>query len=65
MIALITGLVCKGMMDRALKHLEETQTIGGTPRDVYQQRAELEAEKRRQNLEARKPQRVRRHGVID
>lgn len=62
--ALVVGLICKGILGRALSHIEETQTVGGTPKNVYLDRAELEAEKRRQALEAKKPKPVRRHGVI-
>lgn len=62
--SLINGLALKGMMNRALDHLEETQVVGGTPKEVFERRADLEAERRKANLDARKPKPVGRTGVV-
>lgn len=63
--ALCVGLVCRAMLGRALDHLEKTQTIGGTPIHVYESRAALEAEKRKQALESKRPRPVNRKGVLE
>lgn len=61
--ALIVGLICRAILVRTFRHLEDTQVIGGTPREIFEQKAEFDIEKKKQQLESRtRP--VRARGVI-
>ena len=60
--AYIVGATCKGIAAQALEHLAKTQVIGGTPKEVFAQKAEVGIERQKQLMAARKPRPVT--GVI-
>jgi len=60
--ALVVGLICRSIIVRALQHIEMTQVVGGTPKDVFIRKNEQGLAERKQRLEARKPKSIK--GVI-
>lgn len=62
--AAISGFFHRSLARHAFDHMERTNTVGGTPREVYLQKADLDMEKQKAAMDAKKPRPVTRHGVI-
>ncbi len=53
--ALIVSLVCRSMLARVLHHMEVTQIVGGTPKEIFVRKNEQGLQERKQRLDSRKP----------